>query len=225
MPLTQTIPLEGGLLLLREMTEDSEQLLSGFPETGSLPPRLISGSKKRKKEWLAIRALLREAGCSPEQLSYSPSGKPHLSHPCYRHISISHSDRLAGLLLQQKLPAGLDIENRSRNFLRVEHKYLSQEEQWLARTIPDGHGLFWCIKEAVYKAAGITGLHFASQIGIRQNKNGKLHAWADAPEEQRLRLFRLLFLETGEQLIVCALEQPEPEVPGRICSQQKRPAL
>lgn len=199
MPLLKTITIDDGILLLWELSETTDLLLPGFPEAPTDPVFNKITSLKRQQEWLTIRALLQRAGCGPEQLSYSETGQPRINHPEYSRISISHSDKLAGLFLHKKHQVGLDIENSKRNFLRVEKKYLSEEERLLAQSIPNGHGLFWCIKEAVYKAAGIPGIHFAGQIRIGLNDTNKLTAGLMTKSKQT---FLLNHFEINEQLIV-----------------------
>ncbi len=199
MPHLKTIKTRDGVLLFREMTESVSFLITRFPEALKDPQFNQITSYKRQQEWLAIRALLQTAGCRAEQLTYSESGQPRINHSEYAEISISHSDKLAGLFLHRSCPVGLDIENRNRNFIRVEKKYLSPEERLLAGSIPDGHGLFWCIKEAVYKAAGIPGILFADQIRIGSDQNNKLTAKLISNDK---RSFEIQSFKMDDQLIV-----------------------
>jgi phosphopantetheinyl transferase len=204
MPLLKKIEIGNGILLLWEMTESAAFLVKTFPEALTDPVFNKISSPKRQQEWLAVRGLIKAAGCRPEQLSYFQTGQPRIDHPDYNQISISHSDKLAGLFLHEKYPVGLDIENSKRNFLRVEGKYLSPGERILAHAIPNGHGLFWCIKEAVFKAAGIPGIFFAEQICISLNSESRLTATLRHNAEHR---FIIHSLELGEQLIVCVIAE------------------
>ena len=204
MPLLKKTEIENGILLLWEMTESADFLIRMFPEALTDPIFNKISSLKRQQEWLTVRALIKAAGCSPEQLSYSRTGQPRIDHPDYNQISISHSDKLAGLFLHGKFPVGLDVENSKRNFIRVERKYLSPGERLLARAITNGHGLFWCIKEAVFKAAGIPGILFAEQICIGMNRENQLTATLKHDAEH---LFIIRSLELGEQLIVCVIAE------------------
>lgn len=203
-PHSETIEIQDGILLLQEMTEPVDRLINRVPEALTDQQFKKITSNKRQQEWLAIRALLQSAGCKADQLLYSEEGQPRIIHPEYSQISISHSDKLAGVLLHRYRKVGLDIENRNRNFIRVEKKYLSPEERSLAATIPDGYGLFWCIKEAVYKAAGIPGIFFAEQIRICSGQNNMLTAKLIADD---VSAFELNFMKTGDQLIVYAIAE------------------
>lgn len=205
MPLSKTITLQDGILLIWELSEPVSALISLFPAALTDPVFKKITSPKRQQEWLTIRVLLREAGCTPGQLKYLETGQPRIIHPEYRWISISHSDRFAGLFLHKKHPVGLDLENSGRNFIRVAHKYLSPEEKLLADSFPNGHGLFWCIKEAVYKAAQTPGIHFAEQICI---ESGNKNILAVSLITKSKHPFDLHYFKMDEQLIAYVIARP-----------------
>jgi len=199
MPLLQKYQLSGGTLLLWEMTETPEEMKVLAKEFTNESAFLQITNPKRQKEWLAVRMLLTEAACSPEQISYDSNGKPMIDHAEFKSISISHSSQLAGIYLHPLECSGLDIESTTRDFLKVEKKYLSPEESVLAHKIENGHALFWCIKEAVYKACGVPGLIFCEQIRINQSINGELTTVAYTPEELS---FQIKHVKIGDQLVV-----------------------
>lgn len=174
MPLVKHIEIEDGLLLLWEITESLDEIEQPARKFLDDPAFLKITHPKRKKEWLAVRLLLEAAGCTKHQFRYNQVGQPCIDHPSYQSISISHSSNLVGIFLHSDYTTGLDIENEDRNFARVEAKYLSEAETKLAKTIPNGYGWFWCIKEAAYKAAGIPGLTFKDQINIFKRGDGTL---------------------------------------------------
>lgn len=199
MPFLTEIKLDEGQLLLWEISETSEELLqlgADFAQDDRF--REIS-NEKRRKEWLATRLLIQLAGCNQQQLSYAENGKPNICHPWYRSVSISHSGKLAGVLFHQRENCGLDIESTERDFRRVEAKYLSAEESALAANSPNGLALFWCIKEAVYKSAGIPGLSLSQQIRIGLNENGQFEALLLTEPPVRHTIFKL---KQAEQLLV-----------------------
>ena len=166
MPLVKEIHIEKGLLLLWEITEELEPLKAEFPTLNTDLTFKSLKNLKRQKEWLAVKMMLKHAGCSDFKVSYSSLGQPHIEHPQYQQVSISHSDKLAGVLFHQDTRVGLDIESLDRNFIGIEKKYLSPAEIKLAYQTENGHCLFWCSKEAVYKTAGVAGIHFADQIAL-----------------------------------------------------------
>ncbi|MCW0481990.1 4'-phosphopantetheinyl transferase family protein [Gaoshiqia sediminis] len=203
MPLLEKISVFDGLLLIWELTETPEELRILIPEALSDKAFSLLTNPKRRKEWLAVRLLLREVECSPAHISYTEIGRPQIEHEHFHQISISHSDKLAGVFLHPSKTIGLDIENADRDFVRVEKKYLSPKEMELARTIPNGHGLFWGIKEAAYKAAGIPGIHFARQIQVGISDEKQLSATLTADKTQNFRVHQFQF---NRQLIVCLID-------------------
>ena len=204
MPLIKKIPVFDGLLLIWELSETTDQLKQLIPEAASTPEFQSLNNPKRQKEWLATRLLLKEINCAHTQLSYDKNGRPHIHHPQYKQISISHSDKLAGIFMHPSQTIGLDIENVNRDFIRVEKKYLSPQEMELARTINNGHGLFWCIKEATYKAAGIPGIHFSKEIHINLLPDKELSV---ALSQQKQRLFNICHFLINKQLVVCLIDR------------------
>ncbi|MDR1859794.1 MAG: 4'-phosphopantetheinyl transferase superfamily protein [Bacteroidales bacterium] len=199
---------------MKRILPDSALLLWDMSETPDemallLPPAFADvseiRSQRRRRELLATRLLLCAAGCDLHRYSHGPHGEPHIDDPRYRHISVSHSNRIAGILLGRSAPVGLDIENMNRNFIRVEHKYLSENERINARKIPDGHGIYWCIKEALYKISNIFskpetfGTFFVGDITVDLNKKCQPKVRL-AAANQKLKFEILRF---DEQAVVC----------------------
>ncbi|WP_299579188.1 4'-phosphopantetheinyl transferase family protein [uncultured Sunxiuqinia sp.] len=200
MPLVKEIDIDQGVLLLWELTEDLEWLKAQFPLLDKDEAFHALKNKKRQQEWLSVKMMLRYIGCPSTQISYNSKGQPQVNHPSYQYISISHSSQLAGIILHTNKPVGLDIESLSRNFKTIERKYLSPTEIMWAHQDNKRHCLFWSAKEAVYKIAGIPGIHFSDQIVLSPEKNNRLTAQLVTPE--RNEHFHLNYFEYNEQLIV-----------------------
>lgn len=200
MPFLKQEHIEGGQLLLWEIRESLDELQALADEFTNDPAYLAITHTKRKREWLCSRLLLQLAQCSPTDLHYNEHGKPALQNPHFAHISISHSAKLAGLYLHPNQTIGIDIEAIGRDFSRVETRYLSTAERQLATELENGKALFWCIKEAAYKAAGIPGLIFNQQIEITKNEDGELQAHVHSSNDFRYKISQL---KLNDQLIVC----------------------
>ncbi|SFF07727.1 4'-phosphopantetheinyl transferase family protein [Sunxiuqinia elliptica] len=200
MPLVKEITNKGALLLLWELTEAVSWFKEQLPGIESDPAFLKLRNEKRKREWLAIKMLLKHIGCTNLSISYNTKGQPEIAHPLYKSVSISHSNQLAGILLHKTQQIGLDIESIERNFKAIERKYLSEQEVELTRKHPDYHCLFWCAKEAIYKMAGVAGIHFAEQIALSEPANNQLTARLSVLEQQQS--FCLNYLKYKDQLIV-----------------------
>ena len=205
MPLAKEIHINEGLLLLWELSEDLDWLKAQFPWLETDETFHSLKNKKRQQEWLTVKMMLKHIGCSDLKVYYASNGQPKINHTHYQHISISHSSQLAGIILHANQPVGLDIESTSRNFSGIEKKYLSPKEIELAHQNRNWHCLFWCAKEAVYKIAGIPGIHFANQIALVPEQNDQLTAELKTPDQHHL--FRLNYFEHNGQFIVYLIAQ------------------
>jgi 4'-phosphopantetheinyl transferase len=109
-----------------------------------------------------LNALLGEAG----KIEYDQHGKPHLkSHPF--DISFSHAKDKVAIMLSKKT-AGIDIQDVTPRIRKIVHKYMNQPElDSLKEETYDTHAtLYWCAKEALYKAYGERQLIFTDNIII-----------------------------------------------------------
>jgi phosphopantetheinyl transferase len=176
MPIIKEIHIEKGLLLLWGITEELDWLKQHFPFLAT--DRTFNSLKnaRRQKEWLAVKMMLKQIGCEDFKVYYNEKGQPQVKHHFYKNISISHSHEIAGIFLHPNKPVGLDIESLGRNFAQVQKKYLTAREIELASRVENGNCLFWGAKEAVYKAAGVPGLHFATQIALAFTPDSRLTA-------------------------------------------------
>ncbi len=125
-------------------------------------------SESRKKEWLATRLLVKELLGHWPTISHYPSGQPFIENSPLA-ISISHSHDMAGVLLGTNKQLGLDIENESRNIEKVLNRFLSKiEYQQIKDATMQLKILYWCTKEAVYKAMGTNNIEFSKRIIIKE---------------------------------------------------------
>lgn len=171
MPFYKTIPFPGGLIGLWKLSETATDLLPCFSEEELSDPNYLKYThEKRKTEWLATRILIRKLIGSAFTISYLSSGKPLLKHDKFRHISISHSRHFAAVILHENLNVGIDIEETSRDFTRIEKRYLSEDELLQASKTPRLKCLYWCAKEAIFKLVADEGIDFRKQIHISANE-------------------------------------------------------
>jgi phosphopantetheinyl transferase len=170
MPLFKTIPISGGLIGIWKFTESTTDLLPAFTAEELADPTFLKYThEKRKVEWLTTRALIRQLIDADFTISYQESGKPILKHTRYRHISISHSRDFAAVILHENLSVGIDIESATRDFIRVENRFLSDQERAKTNRDPQLQCLFWCAKEAIFKLVDNEGIDFKQQIQISAN--------------------------------------------------------
>lgn len=124
----------------------------------------------RKLEFLAIRALLYEMlkirGISDErikeigEISHDSVGKPLLKG---FHISISHTQGYAALIISRNQEVAVDIEYFSDRVERVAFKFMRRDEnaQGLDELL-----VHWCAKETMYKLFSKDNLQY-SQMRVK----------------------------------------------------------
>lgn len=122
-------------------------------------------SLARRKEKLAVRALLNEIFSEKLCLKHYDSGKPYLQNSTVK-ISISHCKRFAAIIIHPEQEVGIDIESLERDFSAVRKKALSDKEldDFSCRHCNVRLAICWCAKEAIYKRMSQSDVDFAKQI-------------------------------------------------------------
>lgn len=154
MPIIHQIKEEFTEIITWEISENTEALENFVNLT---PPRLAkykSLPPKQAKEYLGIRACLKQLNADYD-VHYTPNGKPYL--PSERHISITHSYDLVSVGLSH-FPIGIDIEKkRDKKILNIEKKFIRKDENaWMPRNhqLTDYLHVVWGVKEGLYKING-----------------------------------------------------------------------
>jgi 4'-phosphopantetheinyl transferase len=167
MPLFKTIPVTGGLIGVWQLTEKSRDLTPHF-SSKELDNHAYKQYtyEKRQVEWLATRLLIRQMIGSDFTISYSETGKPILEHSRFKHVSISHSRYFVAVFVHEQLNIGIDIEDLTRNYIKIEKRFLSENELVAVNKNPKLQCLYWCAKEAIFKLIPNEGVEFREQILI-----------------------------------------------------------
>ena len=159
-------------------------------------------SISRKKEWLAVRVLLNEVLGFWPQIKYTETGKPLLQNHA-RHLSVSHSKEMVGILLCTNPYAGIDIERTDRSIEKVSARFLSNAELEQLNQQPESFSriLYWCAKEAIFKAVSESNILFSKQIFIETVKTdgtikGHFHSRSEELD------FVLNYMELNKHMIV-----------------------
>jgi 4'-phosphopantetheinyl transferase len=152
-----------------------------------------------------VRNILEEENLT---IRYEDSGRPYVSNGV--HISISHSYMwLAILFSRVKSDIGIDIEKVTDKVLRIRHKFLSVTElEDLQSASSLLHTVYWCAKEALYKACQIKGLHFAGNIYIEpfliSSQEGDITAYIILDHARKKVLLKYKIM--GEYVLVYTCE-------------------
>ena len=123
----------------------------------------------RRVEWLAARRLVHEMSgrLSRAHFTKDAFGKPHLQDSDWQ-ISISHS-RTVCAAIAGPVAVGIDIQRFVPKIERIAHKFMRvpELESLEAPTRLQHLHVYWCAKEALYKAYGRRQLDFCQHIHVR----------------------------------------------------------
>ena len=172
---------QGGEISVWEVTESEEELLKiiSIPND-ELEELYFTRSESRRKEKLAVRALLNTVFEDKVYLGHHDNGSPFIQNNS-THISITHTTRFVAIITHPTEDVGIDIECLERDFSAVEKKALSEEER---EDLSDKHrnlqlAIYWCAKEAIYKRMSQHGVDFAKQMEVDKfnpNDEGEIDA-------------------------------------------------
>lgn len=155
MPLLHTRSLGPHTLLgVWLLDEPPEALRPLLPAHLALSDELAQAHPKRQREWLASRALayqlLRQFTAEPLPLLRDATGRPMFAESGFQ-LSITHSPRLAAVILSEKYDVGIDIELVGPKALRVADKFLTEQEMVFTANDAQQTCLYWSAKETLYK--------------------------------------------------------------------------
>ena len=151
-----------------KMDESVDTLLDLLPERDYYErevQRFVASH--RRLEWLSVRALLFRLLGEHKEVCYQPSGKPYLADYSY-FISISHTKGYVSVILSDKVPVGIDIEQYGQRVHRVAHKYMREDES--VRLYKEDATwsllLHWSAKEVMFKCMDTDGVDFRQHLHI-----------------------------------------------------------
>ncbi|POY38960.1 4'-phosphopantetheinyl transferase [Solitalea longa] len=125
---------------------------------------------KRELHWLSSRVLLRSLINTPDfiKTSLDEHNKPYLVNLPH-HFSLSHSFDYAAVMISKSKKVGIDIELIKDKIIRVEGKFLSDEELTFINTEHKIKHLYacWAAKEALYKLFGKKTVSLQDHIRLK----------------------------------------------------------
>lgn len=124
-------------------------------------------NEKRRLEFFVGRFLLRYLVPEFPLSSIVPdeNDKPGVPE-CKWRFSISHSYPYVAVSVNDEIECGIDLQVWRPNMLRLQHKFLSKNEQDMFQNDEQLLTLAWCAKEAAYKWNGKRGVDFIKQLPI-----------------------------------------------------------
>lgn len=122
-------------------------------------------SGQREGEKRAVREIVESVFGDNAVLSHRPVGSP-VVEGCNVEISVSHCRGVAAVAVNtDSQRIGIDIEEFRDALKKVAKKYLSPAEMERC-TAPCQLLTAWTVKEALYKAAGVSGVNFANGVRL-----------------------------------------------------------
>lgn len=123
--------------------------------------------EKRRMEYFAGRYLLMhlEEEFPVHTIQKDEHDKPRIDNNRF-FFSISHSWPYVAVVVDTMNEAGIDIQTWHPNIERIQHKFLSADEQEMFRNDAKLLTVAWCAKEAVYKWNGRRGVDFIEDLPI-----------------------------------------------------------
>ncbi|WP_266204220.1 4'-phosphopantetheinyl transferase family protein [Pontibacter kalidii] len=214
MPLLYIKQLDGHTRLgLWELTEPVEELRAALPAYVAVEEGLEQVHPKRQREWLASRVLvyrlLQEFTTRPIQLLRNQYGKPYFPDSRF-HVSISHSPQLAAVILSDEHEVGIDIELVSPKALRVQDKFLTDNEKSQTLASEQNTCLYWSAKETLYKLYSRKQLIFKENLAIAPTGSPNM-LQGHVNTENFSKLYRISFEVVQNHILTyCIDKQPVP---------------
>ena len=118
-------------------------------------------SEIHKKQFLAIRNILKELSIHDQDLVYDELGKPFIRNG--QNISFSHSDMYAAVIIGKQM-VGIDIEMRRHRILKIKEKFLEIELNYPGDLNSEKALIYWNIKESIFKTVDNAEIDFRKNI-------------------------------------------------------------
>ncbi|MBK9722410.1 MAG: 4'-phosphopantetheinyl transferase superfamily protein [Saprospiraceae bacterium] len=167
MPIVKNVSLQNADVIIWHIVEDNDFFLNEMPWDDKQIVWIHSIHPDKMREYLASRYLIfKITGKLDSHLYKDEAGKLHL-HDTNQHLSISHSGDWTGLAISNNI-IGFDLQIYSNKIHKIAKRFLSSKEYQinLNSQVDENLIVSWAIKEAVYKAHGKKGIHFAEQIKL-----------------------------------------------------------
>ena len=164
-----------------EVEESVEQLRSMFQDFSIYEEGFSRFSaESRKREWLAVRVLLKELCGEEKVIAYHSSGKPYLADGSMG-VSFSHTRGYVAVVLHPSAEVGIDIEQYGTRVQKVASRFI-RDDEWVSIESGDeiyGLLLHWSAKETMFKLMEDEAVDFVRHLHIlpfTPKENGEFEA-------------------------------------------------
>lgn len=164
MPLFREYVVGSARIAVWKITETAEELSSLVASESAAEAILLRG-EQRRREWLAVRALLPLLCGDGARIVYDANGKPLLEN-AEGFISISHTRGYALLAHSADVPFGVDVELADRSVSAVSSRFMDRADvgQLYPHEAEKAMLQRWCVCEALFKLVGDVGGTYKDNI-------------------------------------------------------------
>ena len=122
-------------------------------------------SPKHRLEFLGSRAAMISVGIDLDKVLFNDNGAPYLTD--HRYCSISHTDGYGAVVVSDN-KIGVDVEIYKDKITQIASKFVHPAEVFVNKSENYLKMLtrLWTVKESVYKAFGVPGIHFSKAIQV-----------------------------------------------------------
>jgi 4'-phosphopantetheinyl transferase len=204
MPLHRLLTINQDLYSLIWVIEETEEdLLGQLSPTIPLKDYEKIYHTRRRLEWIAARLALQKLcdhlGYTYQAIVKNFWGKPYLANNHF-YISLAHSFPFAVAAISPNGALGVDIQSLTKKLQNIRHKYLNPTEDQDSGQDLEKLAIYWCAKEALYKAYGGKGLSLREETHIKpftKSSHGILEGQA------RGHYFTIHYSLIGEHILAC----------------------
>lgn len=170
----------GAVIAVWEISESEKELLEIINKDEEereeeLEEISLYKSEQHRREKLAVIALVQSLFEEPVHIGHHENGSPYIENDS-THISITHTDKFAAVIIHPTEDVGIDVESVKRDFTAVEKRALNDEEREdLIEKDDDPEkmeerntqlAIYWCAKEALYKRMGRHNVDFSEDMEV-----------------------------------------------------------
>ncbi|MCL1943223.1 MAG: 4'-phosphopantetheinyl transferase superfamily protein [Candidatus Azobacteroides sp.] len=191
---------------VREIRESSAELLDLLDHKHFYLPYLQKmTTENRKREWLAVRVLLKELLDEEKEILYTESGCPYLADRSGR-ISISHTKGCVAVAWSNRGAVGVDIEYLASRIKKITSRFMSESE--FSNVSPENEIvhllLHWSAKESMFKALNESDVEFRTCLHVspfvpEMNILSSFHAFETKTEKRHD--FSIDYLATDDYVL------------------------
>ncbi|MDR1499945.1 MAG: 4'-phosphopantetheinyl transferase superfamily protein [Tannerellaceae bacterium] len=165
-------------------------------------------AERRRQEWLAVRVLLKELIGEETLIAYHTDGAPYLPEKNL-HISISHTNGYAAVIVSEQFAAGIDIEHLNDRIHRVRKRFMHPKEDSMIDTEHETEHLLvcWCAKETLIKLIRHDGTDLREHLRLSPFKyEGSGYFTAFETRTPRRASYSLYYIVNKYFAMTCCLD-------------------